>query len=93
MSHVLDADEILRIITGRVFIRMAGGAYLGLAPPESRVGDYVCLLLGCDVPVILRPSKAVNILIGEIYVPGIMYGEGMDRLLAEQSVMREFAIE
>lgn len=31
--------------------------FLGLAPSAARVGDRVCILKGCSVPVVLRPVK------------------------------------
>jgi len=41
--------------------------YMGLAPSTAREGDLVCVLLGGDVPFILRPSKSNYSLIGESY--------------------------
>ncbi|CZR66483.1 uncharacterized protein PAC_16384 [Phialocephala subalpina] len=45
-----------------------------------RIRDYVCVILGCDVPLILRPSLDCWELIGDCYVPGIMKGEAMEEL-------------
>lgn len=53
---------------------------VGLAPQYAKVGDQVCILYGCSVPVVLRrlphahgiPSWS---LIGDAYVHGIMDGE------------------
>jgi len=75
IQNVLNADEIVEVVAGRVLIQMkgmvgGGTASIGLAPPESRVGDCVCLLLGCDVPVILRPTPGSGYeLIGEALLP------------------------
>jgi hypothetical protein len=60
-------------------------AYLGMASVEVRSGDYVCVLLGGDVPFILRPLHGTSTtqtartwqFIGESYVHGIMDGEFM----------------
>lgn len=41
--------------TGRAFFVTKQG-YMGLGPPETRVGDKVCVLLGARVPFVLRPS-------------------------------------
>ena len=49
----------------RLFITVQG--YMGLAPPTAREGDLVCVLLGGDVPFILRPSNSNYSLIGESY--------------------------
>jgi hypothetical protein len=45
-----------------------------------RTGDYVCVILGCDVPLVLRHSLDCWELIGGCYVPGIMKGEAMEKL-------------
>ena len=33
---------------------------LGLAPPEAEIGDFVCVLFNCHVPVILRNELKCN---------------------------------
>jgi hypothetical protein len=40
-------------------------------------GDLVCVVLGCDVPLILRPIGDYHELIGDCYVDGIMEGQAM----------------
>lgn len=42
---------------------------------QASVGDSICLLEGCTVPVILRPCGGGYKLIGEAFVHGIMKGE------------------
>lgn len=49
--------------------------FLGLAPEESRAGDFVAVLLGCNHPVVLRPHKDHFLYIGECFVHGMMDGE------------------
>ncbi|EGU79929.1 hypothetical protein FOXB_09554 [Fusarium oxysporum f. sp. conglutinans Fo5176] len=53
---------------------------LGLCPPDTKEGDFICILLGCSVPGVLRetPDKRHMILIGEAYVHGKMDGEAME---------------
>ena len=57
--------------------------FLGLAPPNTKVGDSVCLLLGAIAPFILREhdptpdGDQTYILVGECYVHGLMNLEGM----------------
>jgi hypothetical protein len=57
----------------------------GLIPQSAKVGDLVCVLFGCSVPVVLRkrPSKGTNNcyeLVGEAYVHGFMDGKGIRSL-------------
>jgi hypothetical protein len=53
--------------------------YMGLFPKDTQVGDLVCVLFGCGMPVILRPYKDGYQFIGEAYVHGWMDGEAMRR--------------
>ena len=53
---------------------------LGSGPPDIRPDDRVCVLYGGHFPLILRQDGKLNQykLIGECFVDGLMYGEGMD---------------
>ncbi|KAJ8124129.1 hypothetical protein ONZ43_g75 [Nemania bipapillata] len=57
----------------------------GLGPPDMKEGDYVCILIGCSVPVILRDEGGPMKLIGESYVHGKMEGEAMEDLREEKT--------
>lgn len=54
--------------------------FVGLIPQGAKVGDKVCIVYGCSVPVVLRKKfkpDGTNCwqLIGDAYVDGIMDGE------------------
>jgi hypothetical protein len=53
----------------------------GLAPPGTKQGDFICILFGCSVPVVLRKTpgrgKERYNFIGECYVHGNMDGEAL----------------
>ncbi|KAE8131002.1 heterokaryon incompatibility protein-domain-containing protein [Aspergillus pseudotamarii] len=53
----------------------------GLCPEATTPGDFICILYGCSVPVILRQStrnpKGFKV-IGECYVHGKMEGEAVE---------------
>jgi len=60
----------------------------GLAPYQAQAKDLICILVGCTVPVVLRPHELSDPdetyyeLIGEAFVYGKMDGEalaGLDR--------------
>ncbi|MCJ1449895.1 hypothetical protein MMC28_000223 [Mycoblastus sanguinarius] len=58
--------------------------YMGLVPGEALEGDVVTVLLGGDLPFILRPvDEEQYVLIGDCYVDGIMNGEALQRIDAE----------
>jgi len=50
---------------------------IGLAPITACEGDLVCLVLGGEVPFVLRRSDDEYELVGECYVHGLMDGEGL----------------
>jgi len=56
------------------------GDTLALVPERTLCSDGICILSGCDVPVVLRKHRG-NLweFIGEAFVYGSMDGEAMDR--------------
>ncbi|KAK5684751.1 hypothetical protein LTS10_002825 [Elasticomyces elasticus] len=53
--------------------------YLGLGPEHVALGDVVTILMGAQLPIILRRVDSHYILIGEAYVHGIMDGEAVPK--------------
>ena len=63
--------------TRRSFVTTCEG-YMGLAPRNAQPGDQVCVLLGCDVPMLLRPAANSQYeVVGSCYVHGLMDGEAL----------------
>ncbi|KAF2108925.1 heterokaryon incompatibility protein-domain-containing protein [Lophiotrema nucula] len=56
--------------------------YFGLGLKPTRVGDYVCILRGCSVPLIVREQDGNGRfeVVGQCYVWGAMYGEAIVRM-------------
>lgn len=52
-EHLVEPDPALRY--GREFFR-TGQGYIGIATPGVEAGDDVAVILGGDVPVVIRPS-------------------------------------
>lgn len=61
-------------IKNSTFVLTTSG-YMGLAPKWTQVGDIICVLPGCCVPMVLRPVEHYYSLVGECYVLGLMDGE------------------
>lgn len=61
-------------IQRRLFFTTSGGRF-GLGPWDTKAGDIVFVLLGCNVPVILRQNGDRWVFVGEAFVLGIMDGE------------------
>jgi len=66
--------------------------YIGLVPKLATVNDIVCILLGCDTPVVLRPIVDGFVFIGECYIHGIMDGELITKYEEGSILSKEFVI-
>ena len=63
--------------SGHVFITENGE--FGIGGEHVRSCDYIYVILGCDVPLVLRPAEKDRLgIIGDAYVPGIMNGEAVE---------------
>ncbi|KAK3378337.1 heterokaryon incompatibility protein-domain-containing protein [Podospora didyma] len=54
--------------------------YFCIAPPGAEAGDRVCVLLGCSLPLLLRPVRGTNCdfqVVGPCYIHGFMDGEAL----------------
>ena len=49
--------------------------YLGRVPLTARIGDVVCVIMGCDVPFVLRAEGTSYCLVGQSCVHSFMKGE------------------
>ena len=62
---------------------------MGLAPAKAQDGDKICILLGGQVPYVLREQDEHYVLIGEYYFHGIMKGEALQ---GTESDLQDFEI-
>ena len=75
-----DRDDIGTLILSkttrrRLFITDSG--HMGLTHRSNKVGDKVYVLLGGEMPFVLRPKGSNFLFRGEAYVHGIMDGEAL----------------
>ncbi|KAI0839984.1 HET-domain-containing protein [Hypoxylon sp. FL0890] len=62
----------------RCYLFRAQNGYMGTIRAEPREGDEVFVILGCDIPMLLRPTPTGEYeVIGDCYVHGIMDGEAI----------------
>jgi hypothetical protein len=66
--------------------------YMGLGPAMIKNGDKVCILFGCQHPLLLRKIGEVSRLVGEIYVYGMMRGEMIEKFEAGIFTEEKFVI-
>ncbi|KAK8913203.1 hypothetical protein VCV18_011675 [Metarhizium anisopliae] len=71
----------------------SGNRLLGLGPAKAQIGDTICILHGCSVPVILRQLETQDVweIVGECFVYSLMDGEAMS--VDNIKATREFVIK
>ena len=74
----------------RFFVTREG--YMGLGPRDMKIGDVVCILLGSQVPVVLRAVHDHYVLLGECYCHGVMEREAVRGLDEGEVELRDFVI-
>ena len=74
----------------RVFTTTRGN--VGLAPRSALPGDKAVILLGCNIPLILRPCGLGYQVIGECYLHNVMKGESMSDLEKGIFLLKDFVI-
>ncbi|KAE8445966.1 hypothetical protein EG329_012605 [Mollisiaceae sp. DMI_Dod_QoI] len=74
----------------RLFLSNTGLA--GRCPDLAEPGDIICILLGCCIPVILRPHDGHYLIIGGAYVHDYMYGKGMQEYSEGKFQLQQFEI-
>jgi hypothetical protein len=85
-SHApYDAESYLKCmrqtLEGRCLFKTNNG-YIGLSPTSTRKGDVICVVFGCQTPILLRPVPKSNstqtwLVVGACYVHGLMSGEAI----------------
>jgi hypothetical protein len=72
------SDRMAQVTRNRVLF-CTSKDYIGLAPHFGQAGDKICVLLGCNTPVVIREKDDVTYeLIGDAYVYEFMQGEALD---------------
>lgn len=76
-------QRVQSVIWNRKFLVSKKLGLIGLAPMAAQENDFICILYGCSVPVVLREQKLGEEtfweLVGECYVHGMMDGEAMEQ--------------
>jgi hypothetical protein len=82
-SLIIDfLQRVQSVIWNRKFFVSSNNNYIGLAPQVAQVGDLICILYGCTVPVLLRRQEDIDgkeyfQVVGESYVHRMMDGEAL----------------
>jgi hypothetical protein len=97
IDPVLLRDGLMQrdhITVRRRFITTAKG-YTGMSLENIRKGDGIYILLGCTVPVVLRPSQKEPghfEFLGECYIQGIMEGEAFEGAERTEGLIQDIVL-
>jgi hypothetical protein len=82
-------DTIVRLSL-RLMVTSTGS--IGMVSERAMKGDSICVLYGCNVPVLLRRCEASDgfVFVGECYLDGCMDGSALD---TEEFEERKFCIQ
>jgi hypothetical protein len=65
---------------------------MGMGPAQIELEDQICLLMGCDIPMILRSEGDHFVLVGEAYVHGFLQAEADADIQSRKLPLRKFSI-
>ncbi|KAK8010301.1 HET-domain-containing protein [Apiospora arundinis] len=68
-----------KTIKDRCFAISRQGMYM-MVPEATKLGDYICVLWGCDIPVVLGMRDDELVLVGECYVDLLMDGQWLQSM-------------
>jgi hypothetical protein len=77
-------QRVEAVVLNRRLTRTERHSLLSLVPEKSQVGDLLCVLAGCSVPVVLSrrtkygDEEGYYTLVGESYIHSMMEGEAFD---------------
>lgn len=74
-------ERMFRLWRGRRLVVTREG-HMGLAPAAARAGDEIFVVVGCTVPVVMRPTEDGGYqVVGCCYLHGYMEGEALQEAL------------
>jgi hypothetical protein len=79
------------VLNRRRFVTTFWG-YIGVCPDETIPGDLICILLGGNMPLVLRTVGDHFQFIGECYIHGVMGSEMMEYLSKGLFEIEEFEV-
>ncbi|KAM5342020.1 hypothetical protein ACJ41O_015051 [Fusarium nematophilum] len=88
MSHLYETGQRMREHVGF----MTSKGYIGWGHKGLQDGDLVCVLFGCEMPVVLRKVDSHYLHIGPCFALGLMRGEAVSWAKAGTEKIQSFSI-
>jgi hypothetical protein len=90
-SEKIIVSSVYRNMNAYRFCVSSAGTFL-MTTPLVHKGDKVCILFGCDMPVVLRKLEEGYAFVGKCYAHGIMQGEAIGDLNWGKYTVKKFRI-
>lgn len=84
-------DSLERFLSNKVIFYTADG-YIGIGPRGLQIGDQLCVINNCQLPVLLREEGSGHVLVCSVYVYGLSENEPLDMLKLGKVELRKFEI-
>ncbi|KAI0467724.1 heterokaryon incompatibility protein-domain-containing protein [Xylaria cf. heliscus] len=79
LNYLVSIDKNIRALASWLRFCVTEQGRFGNVPLNTQPGDHICVLLGGEVPFVIRPTgRGTYTLVGECYIDGIMDGETFD---------------
>jgi hypothetical protein len=77
---IWEYQEVFELVTNGRMVCVTERGYFGLVRDRAQLGDEVCVVIGCDVPMVMRQSdldKEKRVLVGDAFVLDLMDGQAL----------------
>jgi hypothetical protein len=89
-SQIFLEREVFNCTNRSFFLTDKG--YMGLGPRGTKKGDVVCVLLGCDMPLIIRQVGEHYAVVGNTYIYGMMNGEVLQEVRTGKAKLQDIVL-
>jgi len=76
-------EELQKVLDRGVRLISTAQGYIGWGHPDAKVDDKIWLLSGNPVPIILRPVPGGYVIVGDVYLYGVLDGRATEALVEE----------
>ncbi|KAL9618636.1 MAG: hypothetical protein Q9160_006677 [Pyrenula sp. 1 TL-2023] len=88
--EMLPQDLVAHISTGSLIT--TNEKHFGFSPSMAKPGDLICVILGCFMPMILRPKNPPEFtVVGRCYIQGLMDGEAVLGSIPSPWTVRQYS--
>jgi hypothetical protein len=76
-------EELQKILDRGVRLLSTAQGYVGWGHAKAKIGDQIWLLSGSPVPIILRSVEDGYVMVGDVYIYGVLDGRATEALIEE----------